>query len=67
MANPRTSYLRGVDGCHAVSLRTIVNTFTFFKSGEKDAVSLTKTGFKSKYKKVRALSDSKHRFVPFRL
>lgn len=35
------------------------------KAEKKDAVSLTKTGFKSKYKKVRALSDSKHRFVPF--
>ena len=35
------------------------------KVEKKDAVSLSKTGFKSKYKKVRALTDPKHRFVPF--
>ena len=32
---------------------------------KKDAVSLSKNSFKSKYKKVRALTDTKHRFVPF--
>ncbi|MGT2923966.1 D-alanyl-lipoteichoic acid biosynthesis protein DltD [Streptococcus caviae] len=32
---------------------------------KKDAVALTKTSFKSKYKKVRALTDPKQRFVPF--
>lgn len=35
------------------------------KVEKKDAVSLSKTGFKSKYKKVRALTDPNHRFVPF--
>lgn len=35
------------------------------KAEKKDAVSLSKTSFKSKYKKVRALTDAKHRFVPF--
>ncbi|MGT2750174.1 D-alanyl-lipoteichoic acid biosynthesis protein DltD [Streptococcus orisasini] len=32
---------------------------------KNDAVALTKAGFKSKYKKVRALTDPKHRFIPF--
>lgn len=32
---------------------------------KNDAVSLTKTNFKSKYKKLRAFSDSNTRFVPF--
>lgn len=35
------------------------------KAEKKDAVSLSKMSFKSKYKKVRALTDAKHRFVPF--
>lgn len=32
---------------------------------KKDAVSLTTSTFKSKLQKLRALSDSQHRFVPF--
>lgn len=36
-----------------------------FQSEKKDAVSLSKTSFKSKYKKIRALTDSQHHFVPF--
>lgn len=35
------------------------------KAEKKDAVSLSKAIFKSKCKKVRALTDPKHRFVPF--
>ena len=35
------------------------------KAEKKDAVSLSKMSFKSNYKKVRALTDAKHRFVPF--
>lgn len=32
---------------------------------KEDAVALTKSNFKSKYKKTRALTDPNHRFVPF--
>ncbi|WP_161979360.1 D-alanyl-lipoteichoic acid biosynthesis protein DltD [Streptococcus sp. S784/96/1] len=35
------------------------------KNEKKDAVSLTKTNFKSKYKKLRAFNDSNTQFVPF--
>ncbi len=34
-------------------------------SEKEDAVALTKSNFKSKYKKTRALTDPNHRFVPF--
>lgn len=36
-----------------------------FKAEKDDAVALTKISFKSRSKKVRALSDPNHRFVPF--
>lgn len=35
------------------------------RAEREDAVALTKTNFKSKYKKVRALTDPNHHFVPF--
>lgn len=36
-----------------------------FKAEKIDATALTKVSFKSRAKKVRALGDPKHRFVPF--
>ncbi|EFQ56972.1 D-alanyl-lipoteichoic acid biosynthesis protein DltD [Streptococcus downei] len=36
-----------------------------FQAEKDDAVALTKISFKSRSKKVRALSDPNHRFVPF--
>ena len=36
-----------------------------FKAEKDDAVALSPSSFKSKIKKVRALSDSNHRFVAF--